>query len=155
MTAGVSVRTVGINDVTLIQPILKTAFDPDYSEAWTAEQVIAALVLPQTILLVCELAGRVVGFALVRTLLDESELLLIAIAGEVRHQGLGRRLLSQVIGHARAIGAKRLFLEVRTNNSAVQFYERENFRPIGIRREYYRKKDGKLIDAQTMVVDIK
>jgi len=154
MTAGATVRAVGIRDVGLILPILQNAFDPDYSEAWTVDQVVAALVLPQTILLVCELAGRVVGFALVRTLLDESELLLIALARDVRRQGLGHLLLSQAVGQVRALGAKQLFLEVRTNNSAVEFYERENFRPIGTRRDYYRKKDGKLIDARTMVVDI-
>lgn len=154
MTAGASVRAVGMNDVNVILPLLQDSFDPDYSEAWTVDQVVAALVLPQTFLLVCELAGRVVGFALVRTLLDESELLLIALARDVRRQGLGRLLLSQAIGHVRAMGGKRLFLEVRTNNSAVQFYERQNFRLIGTRRDYYRKKDGKLIDAMTMVVDI-
>jgi ribosomal-protein-alanine N-acetyltransferase len=145
---------LGASEVTAIMPVMTTAFDPDYSEAWGGQQVVAALALPSTLLIGCWRDDAVIGFALIRTLFDECELLLVALAKDVQHQGFGQSLLAQVIKYARGQGASRLFLEVRVNNPAVRFYERQNFRPIGMRPNYYRKRDGKLIDAQTMVIDI-
>jgi len=154
MSQQASVRILGAHDVRLIAPILATAFDADYYEAWSVEQIVEALALPNTVLLGCEMHSRHLGFALMRTLLDESELLLIALAGDARRRGLGSLLLTEVINLVREQGARRLFLEVRVNNFAAKFYEHQNFRVIGVRPNYYRKKDGKTVDAQTMAIDI-
>lgn len=61
-----------------------------------------------------------------------------------RRQGLGARLLAEVIATARAAGATRLMLEVRAGNQAAQaLYQRAGFMVTGRRKGYYPAPDGR------------
>lgn len=76
--------------------------------------------------------------------LDEAELLDIGVAPTARRQGLGARLLAEVIATARAAGATRLMLEVRAGNQAAQaLYQRAGFMVTGRRKGYYPAPDGR------------
>jgi len=63
---------------------------------------------------------------------------------------IGRRLLEQFVEQARAAGVRRVHLEVRDGNPAVQMYRRAGFRPAGRRPKYYRGSDGRQYDAITL-----
>ena len=82
--------------------------------------------------------GRIVGFALLRAIADEAELLLIAVDPGAQQGGIGGALLDDFISLATARGARRLHLEVRDGNSAIVLYERAGFKLVGRRRDYYR-----------------
>lgn len=91
------------------------------------------------------------GFALARAAADEAELLMIAVAPEVRRQGVARRLLGEVLRSARDQGAKRVFLEVAAGNTAARsLYLTAGFKESGRRRAYYRRSDGSSEDAILM-----
>lgn len=49
------------------------------------------------------------------------------VAPEVRGRGIGRRVLELVEAEARALGIRRLFLEVEHGNRAVALYRRTGF----------------------------
>jgi len=146
-----------MNDVLdRIMAIMAAAFDPAYGEAWTRRQVEDALVVPGTAYLLAGPDGTApvcltdaIGFALSRRVLDEEELLLLAVDPAKRGHGVGARLLQRVLQGARERGVRRLFLEMRDGNGAETLYRRYGFSPVGRRRHYYRRGSGAPRDAIT------
>ena len=85
------------------------------------------------------------GFALVRTAVDEAELLTIAVAPECRRQQLGAALLDAAIARAGEAGAAQMHLEVAVDNAAaLRLYRRAGFAEAGRRRGYYERPGGQL-----------
>jgi ribosomal-protein-alanine acetyltransferase len=83
-------------------------------------------------------APAVLGFAEVRQVLDEAEVLALAIAPAWQGQGLGRLLLQQVLAQLRAQGCLRCLLEVRRSNLRAQrLYLQAGFVQDGLRKAYY------------------
>lgn len=97
---------------------------------------------------------RVTGFALTRQVLDEEEILLIAVSPAHRGKGVGKQLLREVIARARARSAARVFLEMRDGNPAEHLYRTFGFTKIGHRKGYYRGAVGGPLDAITFTKDI-
>ncbi|MDV7141884.1 GNAT family N-acetyltransferase [Tropicimonas sp. TH_r6] len=94
------------------------------------------------------LCTRPDGFALGRMLLDECELLTLAVAPSARRAGSGRALLSEFEAHARAEGAITALLEVSADNAPARaLYDSQGYSEAGRRNSYYRAPDGRRIDA--------
>lgn len=148
----ITIREVGADRVAAIMPIMDAAFDPRYGEAWTSGQCISSLSLPGTWMLLAEIDGSVAGFAIARSILDDAELMLIAVLPAMQGSGLGSRLIRYVTARARKKGAERVFVEVRRDNPALKFYAFHGFTKMGERRNYYRRLDGGASDAITLAV---
>lgn len=100
----------------------------------------------EDVLLVAVQADAVVGFAAWQCVLDEATLLGIAVAAQVRRQGLGARLLQA--GFACLPQAKTLFLEVRADNDgAIALYGRLGFAYVARRKGYYGDADALVLRA--------
>nr|WP_243414964.1 ribosomal protein S18-alanine N-acetyltransferase [Altererythrobacter segetis] len=145
-----------IDDLDRIMAVMQVAFDPAFGEAWNRRQVSDALILPSTHYVLAGPDGdepadgaTAVGFALSRGVLDEEELLLIAVDPAYRGRGIGAALLQRFIETAEARGKARLFLEMREGNPADSLYRRAGFEPIGRRRNYYRRASKGPLDAIT------
>ncbi|NDR55938.1 ribosomal protein S18-alanine N-acetyltransferase [Aliiruegeria sabulilitoris] len=94
------------------------------------------------------LCVRDAGFALGRIMLDEAELLTIAVTPARQRVGHGRQLLLAYEDEARIRGAKTSFLEVSAENKAARaLYESFGYTQVGRRKEYYRAPTGERIDA--------
>ncbi|RCU43221.1 ribosomal-protein-alanine N-acetyltransferase [Corallincola luteus] len=88
--------------------------------------------------------GQVIGFYIASQVLDEVTLTDIAVLPEFQGQGIGRRLLVDMLTRAEAAGGKHLFLEVRASNMAAQaLYRSEGFNELGVRHGYYPGADGR------------
>lgn len=146
--------------VDRIMTVMDAAFDPAYGEAWNRRQVADALALPGTHALVVDADGAFIadgegaarapaGFVLSRHVLDEEELLLIAVIPGARRRGIGAILIKGLIDAARNRGITRIYLEMRRGNPALHLYRKLGFTPIGERRNYYRMTNGERIDAIT------
>lgn len=95
-------------------------------------------------------AKQTAGFALGRTVLDEAELLTIAIRTELQRQGFGELCLALFENEAIGKGAVVAHLEVAASNRAARgLYEKCGWTVSGHRRNYYRTADGR-IDAILM-----
>lgn len=140
--------------------VMEVAFDPAYGEAWNRRQVAEALVLPRIHALVVDAHGKLIpdgpqqaaqpaGFVLTRHVLDEEELLLIAVAPDARQRGVGAALFEQLFAAARTRTVTQIFLEMRRGNPAIHLYNKFGFEPIGERKHYYRMANGERIDAIT------
>jgi ribosomal-protein-alanine N-acetyltransferase len=89
--------------------------------------------------LVLEEEGEVSGFVVGRDLGEEWEIENVAVAGPARRRGLGTRLVGELLDHARARGARSVYLEVRESNRAARaLYEKWAFVEGGRRKSYYR-----------------
>ncbi|MEO6388697.1 MAG: ribosomal protein S18-alanine N-acetyltransferase [Croceibacterium sp.] len=147
-----------IDDLDRIMAVMKAAFEPAFGEAWTRRQVEDALAQPATHYLLAaeehDAQSPAAGFTLSRQILDEEELLLIAVVPDKRGHGIGGDLLGRFIAEARSRGVARLFLEMRDGNGAESLYRRHGFEPVGRRRNYYRRGNGPPLDAITFSLPI-
>lgn len=146
----VTLREGNEGDLDVLMQIMNSAFDPLFGEAWNAGQCLGILSLPDVWLTFAEAGDRTVGFALSRLLMDEAELLLLAVEPDARCHGVGRALIERTIAVAADKGAHRLLLEVRDGNQARDLYNDAGFDEIGRRRDYYRGLDGATRDALTL-----
>lgn len=82
--------------------------------------------------------GDTDGFILIRTVVDEAEILTLAVRPEARRRGAGARLVAAGAETARKQGAVSLHLEVADDNAAaLVLYARAGFLETGRRAGYY------------------
>jgi ribosomal-protein-alanine N-acetyltransferase len=149
-TAAIDLRDGDVRDLDRVDRIMADAFDARWGEAWTRNQVIGILAVPGVWLTIAELNGQAVGFALTRGVLDEAELLLLAVMPEARRRGVGAALLRAVMADCATRKISRIHLEVRAGNDAIKLYSSSGFSKIGERRDYYRGVDGRTYSALTL-----
>ena len=89
------------------------------------------------------------GFILCRIVVDEAEILTLAVRPAARRGGVGRRLTEAAADLAATGGAETLFLEVAEDNpAAIALYLAAGFEATGRRRGYYARPDGGRCDAR-------
>jgi ribosomal-protein-alanine N-acetyltransferase len=131
------VRPARAGDVETVALIERASFN----DPWGLGEFRTALASPRTIFLIAESVGAqtVNGYSIALTVLDESEILNIAVDSQYRGQGLGGRLLDAALAEVRSRGANAVFLEVRESNEpARRLYSSRGFSEISRRRMYYR-----------------
>jgi ribosomal-protein-alanine N-acetyltransferase len=103
----------------------------------------------------CFVTGDTRGFALVRVIADEAELLTLATDPRYRRRGLATAVMAGWMAEARHRGATRAWLEVAADNdAALALYAGAGFSVLGRRRGYYRRDDEPAVDALTMACDL-
>lgn len=123
-------------EVTRIEPTI-------YSHPWTLGNFKDSLNAGYSAW-VMEIAGDIVGYALVMMVLDESHLLNLSVSKPFQGQGLGRTLLAHMIHISQRHQAANMFLEVRVSNTkAIALYESMGFCEMAIRRNYYPTHAGR------------
>ncbi len=89
--------------------------------------------------------GHVVGHVAVQETVSGVLSVGMAILAPARGRGGGRALLSKAQEHARSCGAHKISLEVWTDNArAIALYAAAGFEVEGLRRDHYRRRDGRL-----------
>ncbi|AZI34549.1 putative ribosomal-protein-alanine acetyltransferase [Caenibius tardaugens NBRC 16725] len=151
-----TVSQLSDDDIDRIVDVMGTAFDPAFGEAWNRRQVTDALTIGNCRYGIVDSTGHApeqgiaaAGFFMIRGVLDEAELLLLAVKPEIRGRGLGRKLLEMFEADATNHGQTRLFLEMRAGNPAEFLYRKFGFTQIGRRPKYYTGADGTRLDALT------
>ena len=119
------------------------------SHAWSAIQFQDALASYQCT--VYAQAHQVLGFCILQPVLDEANLLLMAIHPSEQGKGLGYALLDHSIAQLKNSPIQ-IFLEVReSNKAAIALYEKSGFHQIDLRKNYYPNVDGSKEHAIIMV----
>lgn len=108
-------------------------------DAWSVEAFWGELAKRDSrYYLVARAASGLVGYAGLLAGPGEADVLTLAVAPTVRRNGLGRRLLGELLAEAERRGCTDIHLEVRADNAAaVALYAREGFERVGVRRRYY------------------
>ena len=96
--------------------------------------------------------ATLVGFASARLLVDEAHVVRLAVQDARRRQGIGRRLLDELVGWAEEVGAAALVLEARAaNTAALGLYAEAGFTVDGRRPRYYPDGEDALLLRRTLV----
>ncbi len=136
----------GVPGKVRIRPMLAVDVDDAYKleatnlgkEAWNRNQLLDAMTRDDTVYLVAEMAGRIVGLCGVRNISGDGEITNVSVSGDVRRMGTGYKMLVQLIQRGYGIGINDYTLEVRSSNAAaIRLYEKLGFKSEGVRPGFY------------------
>jgi [ribosomal protein S18]-alanine N-acetyltransferase len=95
------------------------------------------------------------GFLIVTRVLDEAEVIVIAVLPSARKTGLAEALIAASMGTLAQQGIKRMFLEVAQDNAAARsLYDKLGFSQIGLRKAYYARPNAIVMDALVLSRDL-
>ena len=118
-----------------------------FSDPWSENSVASELENPLSLWLIAEEDGAVCGYVGSQTVLDETDMMNIAVRPDCRRKGIAAALITELVSRLKARGSRVLRLEVRESNfSAIALYEALGFTQLGLRKNYYRNpKENALI----------
>ena len=123
------------NHVSQVAQLEKLCF----SDPWSENSVASELKNPLSLWLVAEVDGAVAGYVGSQTVMDETDMMNIAVHPDYRRQGIAIALIDALIDGLKQKGSHCLTLEVRASNeNARSLYEKLGFCEVGIRKNYYR-----------------
>jgi ribosomal-protein-alanine N-acetyltransferase len=123
-----------------IAPSLATVHAAAFTDPWDARALCTLLEAENAIAFFATVnqAADVVGFIVGRQLVDEAEIITLAVKPDARRAGVGKALLGGFERTAQAAGAERVVLEVSDRNAAARgLYEGAGYEMIARRTGYY------------------
>jgi len=107
----------------------------NFSEYWSKESLFSALESGYGLIL-CEADGDPVAYLLSLTVVDEIQIMQIAVSSVYRRQGLAKRMTEMLAASAEKPPV--MTLEVRLSNQpARKLYAGLGFEEVGYRKNYY------------------
>ena len=118
-----------------------------FSDPWSENSVASELKNPLSCWLVAEEDGVAAGYIGSQTVMDESDMMNVAVHPDHRRKGVAESLVNELIEALKKRGSRCLTLEVRASNEpAKALYEKLGFVQVGLRKNYYRNpKEDALI----------
>lgn len=118
-----------------------------FSTPWSEKSVAAELDNPLAYWLVAVEDGCVVGYVGSQSVLDEADMMNIAVSPEARRRGVAQELVQRLVAGLKLRQVQCLALEVRASNEAAKaLYAKLGFAQVGRRPNYYRNpKEDALI----------
>ncbi len=139
-SGNVHIRAARLVEVALLASLHAESFD----DPWTDDDFAKLLSMPGARAYIAVKAGKAVGFILMRTAADETEIITIGTTPSARRQGIAKALI------AHAAQQTKLFIEVAAGNAPARaLYARCGFVEAGVRPNYYRRQ-GRSEDAVVM-----
>ena len=126
-------REMLVEDLDQVMDIEEALF----SVPWTREGFLTYLMKKDTIFVVEE-KDQILGYCSMMTVLDEGDILNVAVKKDRQKEGIGQFLVDSILRLAEMQGIKLVHLEVREGNgTARRLYERLGFKEDGLRKNYY------------------
>ena len=148
-------RTIKVSDIELVRinpshaHVLAALHQDGFDSPWTA-QAFVDLLSQETVTGWFAGKSEPVGFILIQTAAEESEILTLAVASSHRRCGIARKLVAQALSESRDASVAIFHLEVaEVNTAAIALYQGAGFAPSGRRPNYY-SKTGEAVDAILM-----
>ena len=119
-----------------------------FSDPWSEKSIETELSCRLSVWLVALEGEQVVGYVGSQTVIDESDMMNIAVHPDFRRRGIAEALVAELEAALRQRGSRALTLEVRDSNApAIALYEKLGFAQIGLRKNYYRnpKEDARIL----------
>ena len=121
-----------LDDFYKIEPI----YSSDFDDFWKPINLKSELENINSKYIVAKLNGKIVGFAGIWFSVDDVHITNIVVHKDFRHQGIGSKLLEELINLSNKKAS--LTLEVNTKNTNAQkLYLKYGFKNLGIRKKYY------------------
>ena len=109
-----------------------------FSVPWSKEGFFTFLIKDESMFFVVEEKGKILGYCSMQIVLDEGDILNVAVRRERQKEGIGYFLVDSMLMMAEARGVRTVHLEVREgNDTARRLYQRLGFTEDGLRENYY------------------
>ena len=129
------IRKMTAREVPQVAELEKLCF----AMPWSEKSVAGELDNPLALWLVAMEGDRLAGYVGSQTVMDETDMMNLAVGSEFRRQGVGEALVNALTASLKELGSRCLTLEVRDSNEAARaLYGKLGFTEIGRRRGYYR-----------------
>ncbi len=129
------IRDLRAEDITYAAELEKANLG---KEAWTEKQILEASTRDDTVYLVAEKVGNVVGLCGVQNIQGDGEITNVSVSQECRGAGIASMMLEKLLLRGKAIGCENFTLEVRAGNApAIGLYEKLGFVNEGTRPGFY------------------
>ena len=114
-----------------------------FADPWSEGSIASELDNPLSLWLVAEQDGAVCGYVGSQTVLDETDMMNIAVRPDCRRQGIAAALIEELVSRLKEQGSHILRLEVRESNTpAIALYDSLGFTQLGTIPKGFRMKDG-------------
>ena len=125
------IKKLEINDTDYIDQIFNLEKEIFKNSAFNRTYLDTLIKGDNSFIYVYLIDDKVCGYLMILDSIDVYEILAIAAVEEYRNKGIAQELLDK-------IKTKDIFLEVRESNKvAINFYKKNNFKEISIRKNYY------------------
>lgn len=135
-----SFNKMSINDLNDLKDILYTKFD----EFWNYNILKEEIENQNSYFIVAKSENEtIVGFAGIKVILDEADIMNIVVHKDFRNKKIGSQLLEQLLLYSKQNNIKSINLEVNElNSNAIALYKKFGFKQIAIRKKYYNDNDA-------------
>ena len=125
------IKKLTSNNIDYIEQIFNLEKEIFKSSAFSKSYLNTLIKGDNSFIYVYLIDDKVCGYLMILDSIDVYEILAIAAVEEYRNKGIAQELLDK-------IKTKDIFLEVReSNQTAINFYKKNNFKEIRIRKNYY------------------
>ena len=110
-----------------------------FSDPWSENSIASEVNNRLALWLVAMDGERVAGYVGSQTVMDETDMMNIAVHPDYRRRGIARLLVDSLVEKLKSKGSHWLMLEVRASNEpARKLYDSLGFVQVGLRKNYYR-----------------
>lgn len=142
-----SYNNVEISKMTLIDfNSINDILISDFDNFWNTNTFTNELENENSYYLVAKINDEIVGFAGIKIILDEADIMNVVTKKNKRNLGIGFCILENLIYIAKEKNVKKLTLEVNEKNlAAIHLYKKLGFKQIAVRNKYYNNTDNAII----------
>jgi len=125
------IKKLTSNDINYMEQIFNLEKDIFKNSAFSRTYLDTLIKGDNSFIYIYLIDDKVFGYLMILDSIDVYEILAIATVEEYRNKGIAQELLDK-------IKTKDIFLEVReSNQTAINFYKKNRFKEISIRKNYY------------------
>lgn len=146
----IEIQMMNESHVTQVAELEKLCF----SAPWSENSIRYELTNPLSLWLVAMEGDNLAGYVGSQTVMDESDMMNVAVDPAFRRRGVARALVEALVLALKERNAHALTLEVRASNEpAKALYEQLGFAQVGRRPNYYRnpKEDALILRKEWAV----
>lgn len=135
---------IEIKDMTLEHlETIKDVLNSEFDDFWNYNILKEELNSQNSCYIVALLNNEIVGFAGIKFIVNEADIMNIVTKNIFRNQGIGKLLLENLIQLSKSLNLTSITLEVNEENApAIHLYKKFGFEILGIRKKYYKNADG-------------
>lgn len=135
----IKIEKMTLTDLENIKDNLVTDFDGFWNDTILKEELQSE----NSTYLVAKINQKIVGFAGIKVVMDEADIMNIVTKKSNRNHGIGTLLLENLLSLCQALNLSSLSLEVDEQNlPAIHLYQKFGFEKIGTRKKYYQNRNG-------------
>ena len=143
----ISIFEMTLEDLNNLKDDLITSFD----DFWSFDTLKDELLSDNSKYIVAKLDNIIIGFAGIKLIFDEAELMNIVVKKDFRNKGIASMLLTEIFSICSKCNINNINLEVNENNLlAISLYQKFGFNKVGYRKNYYNATFGAILMSKKL-----